>query len=42
MGEKHKAYMREYMYLNQKIKCPHCVKCISRQNLKRHIKTKHT
>ena len=34
-------YQKKKHYLNQKIKCPNCVKCISRQNMKRHIKTQH-
>lgn len=35
------AYQRRRVYLNAKIPCPCCNKCISRQNLKRHIKTQH-
>ena len=38
-GDKH--YQKKKVYLNEKVKCEYCSKCISRQNLKRHIKNLH-
>ena len=34
-------YQKRKVYLNEKIKCECCNKCIGRQNMKRHIKIKH-
>lgn len=36
-----KYYQSRKHYINQKVACPCCNKLISRQNVKRHIKTQH-